>query len=102
MPFVNVYTHVVWATKNYQRLLLTPEIRKRVWQHIRENAKEKNIYIDFGNGYSDHCHCLISPGVDQTMSKIMQLIKGESSFWINKQKLSDGKFEWQDEQQNWL
>ena len=27
----------------------------------------------------------------------MQLIKGESSFWINKQQLTKQKFEWQDE-----
>jgi putative transposase len=27
----------------------------------------------------------------------MQLIKGESSFWINKNGLCRGKFEWQDE-----
>ena len=27
----------------------------------------------------------------------MQLIKGESSFWINKNNLCAGKFEWQDE-----
>lgn len=27
----------------------------------------------------------------------MQLIKGESSFWINKQGLTHQKFEWQDE-----
>jgi REP element-mobilizing transposase RayT len=31
------------------------------------------------------------------MSKIMQLVKGESSFWINKQNLCNKKFEWQDE-----
>ena len=27
----------------------------------------------------------------------MQLIKSESSFWINKHSLTKGKFEWQDE-----
>ena len=27
----------------------------------------------------------------------MQLIKGESSFWINKNKLTKTKFEWQDD-----
>jgi putative transposase len=27
----------------------------------------------------------------------MQLIKGESSYWINKNNLMDGKFEWADE-----
>ena len=64
---------------------------------MRENAREKKIFIDFINGFSDHCHCMVSLGIDQSMSKIMQLIKGESSFWINKQNLVKGKFEWQDE-----
>jgi REP element-mobilizing transposase RayT len=36
-------------------------------------------------------------GTDQTIQKVMQLIKGESSFWINKNKLTIDKFEWQDE-----
>jgi putative transposase len=27
----------------------------------------------------------------------MQLIKGESAFWINKQKIIEHHFEWQDE-----
>ena len=97
MPFVKVYLHFVWSTKDRKQLLTTREIRRNVWQHIRENAKTKNIYIDFINGYADHCHCLMSLGVDQTISKIMQLIKGESSFWINQQKLCEHKFEWQDD-----
>jgi putative transposase len=40
---------------------------------------------------------LISLGADQTLQKVMQLIKGESSFWVNKQQLIEEKFEWQDE-----
>lgn len=97
MPFIKVYIHFVWSTKNREPFLDSPELRKKVWQHIRENAKDKNIFIDFTNGYTDHCHCLVSLGVDQTIQKTMQLIKGESSFWINKQSLTTQKFEWQDE-----
>jgi len=33
-----------------------------VFRHIIENAKEKGIYIDFINGYTDHVHCLVSLG----------------------------------------
>ena len=58
---------------------------------------QKGIYIDFINGYSDHCHCLISLGVDQNIQKVIQLIKGESSFWINKNELTKEKFQWQEE-----
>ena len=96
MPWVKVWIHFVWSTKNREPYL-TDEIRQKVFRHIRENAHNKDIYLDFINGYSDHVHCLISLVTDQTIGKIMQLIKGESSFWINKNRLCRGKFEWQDE-----
>ncbi|MCB9016780.1 MAG: IS200/IS605 family transposase [Lentimicrobiaceae bacterium] len=97
MSFVKVYIHFVWSTKNRVPLLDNVDLRINVWKHIRENAKEKGIYIDFINGHNNHCHCLVSLGADQTIQKIMQLIKGESSFWINKHNLTKQKFEWQDE-----
>ncbi len=97
MPFVKVYIHFVWSTKNREPLLATKEIRFKVWQHIKEYAKEKDIFIDFINGYAEHCHCLVSLGTDQSISKIMNLLKGESSFWIDQQQLCDGKFEWQND-----
>jgi putative transposase len=97
MPFVKVYIHFVWSTKNREPFLNSKDLREKVWHHIIANAKEKGIFIDFINGYSNHCHCLVSLGIDQTIQKTMQLIKGESSFWINKQQLTNMKFEWQDE-----
>jgi putative transposase len=97
MPFLKIYIHFVWSTKNRVPHLSSFELREKVWKHIKVNAQEKGIYIDHINGYSDHCHCLISLGADQSIQKIMHLIKGESSFWINKNKLTKEKFEWQDE-----
>lgn len=87
---------MVWATKNREPLL-TPAIRQKIFSHIRDNAKTKNIYVDFINGYTDHAHCLISLNQEQTIAKVVQMIKGESSFWINKNNLCSEKFEWQDE-----
>lgn len=97
MPFVKIHVHIVWATKNRINFFNTAEIRQQVWNHIRENSQKQGIFIDHINGYSDHCHCLISLGTEQTISKVVQLIKGESSFWINKQNICDMKFEWQKE-----
>jgi putative transposase len=97
MPFVKVYIHFVWSTKNREPLLATKEIRDKVWRHMQEYAKEKGIHLDFINGYAEHCHCLLSLGIDQNISKIMNLLKGESSFWINQQNLCDRKFEWQND-----
>jgi REP element-mobilizing transposase RayT len=97
MPHIRVYIHFVWTTKKRIPFLNTKELREKMWQHIRDNAKSKSIFIDIIGGYSEHCHCLVSLGSDQTIEKIMQLIKGESSFWINKEKLIRQKFEWQNE-----
>lgn len=97
MPHIKVYIHLVWATYNRLPFLYTSELRIKVWKHIKENADKKGIYIDVVNGYAEHCHCLISLSSDQTIEKTVQLIKGESSFWINQNKLINDKFGWQDE-----
>lgn len=97
MPFVKTYIHLVWSTHNWTPFLNSLELRQQVWQHIKENSVKKGIFIDFVNGYADHCHCLISLGTDQTIEKVVHLIKGESSFWINKNNLTKEKFQWQDE-----
>jgi putative transposase len=97
MPFINIKLHFVWSTKNRIPFLETKELRKIMWQHIKDNAKKKNIHIVDVSGYHDHCHCIVSLGSEQTISNIMQLIKGESAFWFNKQKLITNKFQWQDE-----
>ncbi|HRH46008.1 MAG TPA: IS200/IS605 family transposase [Pyrinomonadaceae bacterium] len=96
MPYIKVWIHFVWSTKD-RKPFLVDEIRQKVFQHIRENAREKDIFIDFLNGYREHIHCLISLGSEQTIKQIMQLIKGESSFWINKNNLCKQKFEWQND-----
>ncbi len=96
MSLIRIWVHCVWTTKN-RIPYLRDQIREKVISHIRENAAEKGIYIDHINGYLEHLHALISLGGKQNISEIMQKIKGESSFWINKNKLTRLKFEWQDD-----
>ncbi len=96
MAFVRVWIHVVWGTKN-RFPYLTKEVKSDVINHIKQNAKSKEIFIDCINGHTEHLHCLIGLDADMGISKVMQLIKGESAFWINKQKLTSAKFEWADE-----
>jgi len=97
MSWVRVWVHIVFSTKNREPFLNSHEIRTRLFEHIKQNAKDKDIWIDSVNGYQDHIHCLISLGRDQTISNIAKLIKGESSFWINQQKFILQKFSWQND-----
>ncbi len=96
MPYIKIWIHLIWATK-YRRPILVKECRTCLFSHIRENARSKGIYIDFINGYIDHVHALISLKNDQTISKVAQLIKGESSHWANNNLRFIDNFEWQDE-----
>jgi putative transposase len=96
MSYVKNWLHCVWGTKDRMPFLLS-ELKYEIIDHIRTNAKTKEIYIDHINGHTEHMHCLLSLSPDQSLSKVMQLIKGESSFWINKNSVTQNKFEWADE-----
>src|SRR5258705_8736144 len=96
MAFVRVMIHAVWGTKRREPFL-TRDIRRQVVDHIKTNAQAKKLYIDTLDGYLDHLHCLYGLNADMSISKSLQLMKGESSFWINKEKLTKNNFEWADE-----
>ena len=95
MPYSKIFLHAVWSTKCRTPFLDTPQLRKKVWKHIFDNSREKGIKIDTINGYDDHCHCLFILDLNITVSKTLQLIKGEASNWINQEKLCPSRFEWQ-------
>jgi len=96
MPYLKIWVHLVWATKNHEPVL-TKENRSAFYRHIRENAVKKEIHLDFINGHVDHVHALVSLKSDQAISKVAQLLKGESSHWANKNNLFPHKLEWQDD-----
>lgn len=96
MSYLRIWVHLVWSTKNRQPFL-EETIRRQVLDHLRNYALSKNIFIDHINGHVDHIHCLISLGAEQNIEKVVQLLKGESSFWINKNRLTKLKFAWQNE-----
>lgn len=96
MPFTRILVHAVWATKARKKLLTTNN-RLLLFEHIREYAVTKGIQLLEINGFTDHVHCLISISPDQNMATIMQLLKGESSFWANKHLEFPEKFSWQND-----
>lgn len=96
MSYVRIWVHLVFSTKN-RETSLSKEIRDRLIPHIISNARTKEIYLESIGGWSDHLHLLISLGREQTIAKVAMLLKGESAYWLNQQKLLRGKFYWQDD-----
>ncbi len=97
MSWVRVWIHLVFTTKNKDKLLTTKQIRNKLFEHIKQNAKKKGIFLDAVNGSDDHVHCLISLSKELTISKTVQLIKGESSHWFNANIDAEKKSSWQDD-----
>ncbi len=93
MSFVKIWVHCVWGTKDRENLI-DDNLKEILYKHVKEYSKVNDIYLDCINGASEHVHLLISLNNDQSIAKVVNLIKGESSHWINKNNLTNGKFEW--------
>lgn len=96
MSYVKIMIHAVWATKHREHILEKTK-REVLFGHIKENAIAKRIYIDTIGGHTDHVHCLISLSADQNIAKVIQLLKGESSYWANRKRLILPKLIWADD-----
>ncbi len=88
--------HMVWGTYRH-RPLLNDILLKRLIEHIRVNAKSKDIFVDSINGHKDHIHCLVQLNADMCIATAAQLLKGESSYWVNKNQLCLTHFSWASE-----
>ena len=96
MSYVKIWLHCVWSTKD-RDCTIPLSFRPALLKHFRENSIEKNIVLDYINAHIDHVHCLINLGKQQNLATVMQYLKGESSFWVNSQKILHGHFSWQDD-----
>lgn len=96
MAFVKIFVHLVWRTKNGDKIL-NKDFRLLLFDHILENAKKKEIYLIEIGGHIDHVHCLIGLGAEQSVSKVTMLLKGESAFWANKNSMLRTKLQWAEE-----
>jgi putative transposase len=88
------WVHLIWATKNREKLL-APEAGKRVSLHLQQNAAEKGIYMKLNYVNADHVHALIDLPPDMSFGDAVKLLKGESSHWINQNRMTADGFAWQ-------
>jgi putative transposase len=66
----------------------------QVVAHLRENAKNKNIVINAIQGKANRIWCTLRIKATMSVSKAVNLLKGESSWWANRAGLFQGKFKW--------
>jgi putative transposase len=93
--YTQLYIHIVFAVR-FRRALLNTSWDHRLRGYISvivQNHGHKMIVI---NNVSDHLHMLIGVNPTESLSQLMKQVKGESSEWINREKLTQQKFRWQE------
>jgi len=80
----DVKYHFVWKTK-YGYGVLKGNLALRLRQIIREICKERRLEIVSGNVRANHVHLLVSCPSDMAPSKIVQYLKGKSSYRLQRE-----------------
>jgi REP element-mobilizing transposase RayT len=93
--YTQVHIQAVFAVQN-RSCIIKPSWKDELYKYITgivQNNKHKLLSI---NGMPDHIHILFGFRPTQSLSDLMQDIKGDSSKWINDKGLVKGKFSWQE------
>jgi putative transposase len=93
--FISSLPHCVLATKG-REVLLTPDIRERLWPYLGGVARENGMKALAVGGVADHVHILLSVPATMSIAKAMQLLKGNSSKWIHETFPELRSFAWQE------
>src|SRR6185437_12178466 len=93
--FTNSLYHCVWSTKD-RRPVLSPQIQSRLWPYLGGIARANKATALAIGGVNDHLHILISLPATLTISKAIQLLKGNSSKWLHEEFPELRAFSWQE------
>lgn len=85
--------HIVWITK-YRKKVLGGLVGKRVRELVREICKRNNVEILKGHVSKDHVHLFVSVPPHLAISKLVQYLKGKSSYKLMQENKQLSKLFW--------
>ena len=71
--------HIVWITK-YRKKVMSGVVSERVRELVRQICKENDVEIIKGHVSKDHVHLFVSIPPHLAISKLVQSLKGKSSY----------------------
>jgi REP element-mobilizing transposase RayT len=87
------WVHVIWGTLNREKVL-NKAAAACVSRYLAEYAANEGIYMKINFVNADHVHALVDLPTAFSIEKLMQLLKGSSSHWINSNDIITGRFAW--------
>lgn len=92
--YTQIYIHCIFAVK-YRQALISETWEKRLHKYITGIVQNNGHKLLAINSVADHLHMFVGLDPKQSVSHMMQLVKGDSSEFINKENLTKRKFNWQ-------
>ena len=93
--YTQIHIHFVFAVK-FRHGIIQSKWKEDLYKYMTGIIQNDNHKLLAINGMPDHIHILIGLRPAQSISDLMQDIKGSSSKWINERKFLKIKFEWQE------
>lgn len=89
-----ILVHLVYSTK-YRRPVLSEDWRDDLFAYLGGTVKDHKATLLKSGGIEDHVHLLIKFHPQFAISSTIQLLKSNSSKWINDNARTRTKFQWQ-------
>lgn len=93
--YTQIHIHCVFAVK-YRKSVIAADWKDRLYKYITGIVQNHNHKLLAINGMPDHVHLFFGMRPAQSLSDLMRLVKGESSEWINNERLTSSLFRWQE------
>lgn len=93
--YTQIHLHLIFAVK-YRTGIIQSTWKDELYKYITGIIQSNNHKLLIINGMPDHIHILVGIRPNQSVSELLQDIKGSSSKWINEKGFVKGKFEWQE------
>lgn len=92
--FYDLKYHIVWAPKYRGKVLAEPRVKQELRRIFESICKWKHWEIIELNIQDDHIHLVLLATPRDSISYVMQLLKGKSSAWMKKKiKRTHGLYE---------
>lgn len=93
--YTQIHIQVIFSVQN-RYCLISDKWKDELYQYITGVVRNNNHKLLAINGMPDHIHIMIGLRPSQSISDLMQDIKGNSSKWINEKRYVKGRFSWQE------
>lgn len=93
--YTQIHLQLIFAVK-YRAAQIDKSWKDELYKYITGIVQGNNHKLVIVNGVQDHLHLLVGFRPHQSLSDLLQDIKGQSSKWINEREFTKSKFNWQE------